>query len=153
MKSVAIRGRHKQTAQNGVLIASALIGIKHLKNDFLNMNNKQFLILLGSVLLGIGILFFLFRNHQERWTGFYYPNVLERDAVSVIGSTPKYQSEVGEFLALEECKRWGYLVRQRLFSGKGHDLIYCTQKCSRKVFSNGLSCSFSSGMKFFVEEE
>ena len=116
------------------------------------MSNKQFLVLLSSILLGVGILFFLFHTHQERWTGFYYPNVKEQNAASIANSTPKYQSSIGEFLALAECKKWGYLVRQRLFSGTGNDLIHCMQKCRKKIFGNGVACSFSSGVKFLIEE-
>lgn len=112
------------------------------------MTTKQFLALLGSVLLFIGILFFLFSNHQERWTGFYYTN-------NVVGTSmekPNYQSSIDEFSSVDDCKNWAVTVRRRLPARIDIDTGLCMQNCKRNTTSTGISCSMSSSIKFSIEE-
>lgn len=113
--------------------------------------SKQNRDLIGAVLAIIILLvigFVIAYHKNDKWTGFYYTSTSQNP--TLVGVTPKYQSNIGQFASLSACKNWAIAVRSTI-RPMGTDMGLCVQKCRKHLFSSNIDCSFSSGVRFSIE--
>lgn len=114
---------------------------------------KKIIILIFSLLAFCVTGFIVWRVflNQEKWTGFYFPNVGEVAKITGINTgmnIDKYQSDVNEFDSLKGCQDWAKAVRSLLLKTRkeaSSDIFLCNPGCKKEDNGN-VTCTKNRGV-------